>query len=157
MWCIVYMWVYVHVMVCRDVGFRLFSARRGSTMGYAISLVWYPCGLAMLSQMTWWQSCKANKETSAANLSFFSTAGAKNMTKSSNGGVWKQWTREKVLGFNLKREPVYPHRPNGHVSQSGPDGAIALHLCLQRSMVSPAVGDGAQNSDVTKKTKMTPR
>lgn len=107
--CTMYMWVYVHVTVCRCVGFRLSCARRGSAMGYVISLVWYPFGLATLSQMTWWQSCKANKETSATNQSFFSTTGAKNMTKSNNGVVWKQCARESFLSLNLKWEPVFPH------------------------------------------------
>lgn len=100
------LWVYVHAMICRCVGFRLFWARTGSDIGYAISLVWYPRGLATLSQMTWWQSCKANKETSTDKQSFFSASGAKNMTKPYNGVVWKQWTREKVLGFNLNENQV---------------------------------------------------
>lgn len=123
-----YMWVYVHVTVCRCVGVRLSRARRGSAMGYVISLFWYPFGLATLSQMTWWQSCKANKETSATNQSFFSTTGAKNMTKSNNGVVRKTMRKRDISELKFKMRTSLPSPSNSYDARSGPDSSTSLYL-----------------------------
>lgn len=147
------LWVYVHVLVCRCVGFRFFS-----TISYVISIVWYPCGLATLSQMTWWQSWKANKETSAANQSFRSATSAKNMTKSNNRVVWKQWTRKKVLGFNLNENRftlIVRTATTLHEVQTAP--FLLVSIAGGPWFLQLQYGAGAKNSSVTKKTKMTPR